>query len=92
MAKDSAKSQRDLITDLDSHQNDPLLHLTTVGRCIGRHGATVRSWIDQGLLKAVRVGSLWKVRKSEVAKLLSHSTFGDSEEVMTQFKNLKGDE
>jgi excisionase family DNA binding protein len=92
MAKDTAKSQRDLISDLNAHTNDPLLHLTTVGRCIGRHGSTVRSWIDQGLLKAVRVGSLWKVRKSEVAKLLSHSTFGDNENVMAQFNNLKGDE
>jgi excisionase family DNA binding protein len=92
MAKDSAKSQRELISDIDSHQNDPLLHLSTVGRCIGRHGMTIRRWIDEGILKAVRVGTLHKVRKSEVAKLLEHSTFADDDVVMERFKNLKGDE
>ena len=92
MAKDSTKSQRDLITDLNAHDNDPLLHLSTVGRCIGRHGMTIRRWIDEGILKAVRVGPLQKVRKSEVAKLLEHSRFADDADVMERFNKLKGDE
>lgn len=92
MAKDSAKSQRDLIADLNTHENDPLLHLTTVGKCIGRDGRTVARWIEEGLLKAVRVGKLYKVRKSEVAKLLDCSVFGDKPDVMERFNNLEGSE
>jgi hypothetical protein len=53
---------------------------------------TIRRWIDEGILKAVRVGTLQKVRKSEVAKLLSHSTFADNDDVMDRFKKLTGDE
>jgi excisionase family DNA binding protein len=92
MAKDQGKSQRDLIADISTHEKDPLLHLTTVGRCIGRDGRTIGRWIDEGLLKAVRVGKLYKVRKSEVARILENSVFADDPEVMKRITNLTGNE
>jgi predicted site-specific integrase-resolvase len=51
-----------------------LLSPEVVGRQIGRSGETVRSWIRDGILAAIRLpNGLFKVRKSQVNAILSAS-------------------
>lgn len=61
-------------TDPPTHEEDPLLNVSEVGRQLGKAPATILNWIRDGLLNAVRGPSgLWSVRKSEVNKFLGGS-------------------
>jgi excisionase family DNA binding protein len=90
MAKDQGKSQRDLIADLNTHEKDPLLTLSAVGRALGRHHDSIKRMIDDGFLRATRVGKLLKVRKSDVAKILNASTFDD--QTIHRLQSLTGED
>jgi excisionase family DNA binding protein len=62
------------VADPPTHQDDPLLTPSEVGRQLGKSPNTIVNWIRDGLLNAVRMPSgLWAVRKSEVNKLLTAS-------------------
>lgn len=57
-----------------THSDDPLITPEEVARRIGKTGPTVRQWIKDGLLKAIRQPSgLFMIRTSEVNKLLGAS-------------------
>lgn len=49
---------------------DPWLTVHQVAAELKIHPATVRSWINDGRLRAVRVGREWRVRRSEVNRAL----------------------
>ena len=49
---------------------DPWLTVQQVGAELKIHPATVRVWIKDGRLRAVRVGREWRVRRSEVDRAL----------------------
>lgn len=60
--------------DLPTHEEDPLLTTGEVARQINKSEQTIRNWIMDGLLKAIRTpGGLFNIRKSEVNKLLGAS-------------------
>ncbi len=44
---------------------------------------TIRNWIDQGLLPAVRVGRAYRIRREDVGKLVDQARAG-SESLATQ--------
>lgn len=57
-----------------THQEDPILTLSEVGRQLGKSDMTIRRWVHDGLLQSIRMPSgLPGVRKSEVNKFLGGS-------------------
>jgi excisionase family DNA binding protein len=44
---------------------------------------TIRNWIDQGLLPAVRVGRAYRIRQDDVTKLMDRAV-ADSDSLATQ--------
>lgn len=66
------------IRSSDDSEYDPPLTLSEVGRMVGKHRETVRRWITDGLLTAVRLPTgLYGVRRSEVMKFLGASALAD---------------
>lgn len=60
-----------------THQEDPLLSISEVGRQLGKSPQTIARWVLDGLLAAIRMPSgLMGVRKSEVNKFLGSSALG----------------
>lgn len=58
-----------------THEEDPILSLSEVGRQLGKTPTTISNWIRDGLLQAVRMPSgLFGVRKSAVNKFLVGTT------------------
>lgn len=54
-----------------THKDDPLLNLSEAARRIGKAQPTVRRWIAEGLMKAIRLPSgLFAVRESAVNDIL----------------------
>ena len=51
-------------------EQDPWLTVLQVSAELKIHPATVRVWINDGRLRAVRVGREWRVRRSEVDRAL----------------------
>jgi excisionase family DNA binding protein len=49
---------------------DPWLTVPQVSEELKLHPATVRIWINNGRLAAVRAGRTWRVRRSEVERAL----------------------
>ena len=57
-----------------THEEDPILSCSEVGRAIGKHRTTIWRWCKDGLIKAHRMPSNHiGVRKSEVNKILAAS-------------------
>ena len=50
--------------------DDPWLTVPQVSEELKLHPATVRVWINNGRLAAVRAGRTWRVRRSEVDRAL----------------------
>jgi excisionase family DNA binding protein len=55
-------------------EQDPWLTVPEVSEELKVHPATIRAWIKDGRLQAVRVGREWRVRRSEVDRALSLTT------------------
>jgi excisionase family DNA binding protein len=57
-----------------THEDDPILTISEVGRQLGKSPQTIARWCRDGLLAAVRLpSSLFGIRKSEVNKFLGGS-------------------
>ena len=57
-----------------THEDDPILTISEVGRQLGKSAQTIARWCKDGLLSAIRQPSgLFGVRKSEVNKFLGGS-------------------
>lgn len=64
--------------DPPTHQEDPILTLSEVGRQLGKSFDTINRWCRDGLLQYVRMPSgLFGVRKSEVNKFLGGSALDE---------------
>ncbi len=65
-----------------THEEDPFLSCSEVGRQINVHRTTIWRWATTGLLEAVRMpGNRICVRKSEVNKILKASAFFSDKQV-----------
>lgn len=53
---------------------DEFLTVAEVAELLKLNQQTVRNWIDQGYLPALRVGRRVRVRRSDLDKLLAHSS------------------
>jgi excisionase family DNA binding protein len=60
----------DAISNPPPASEDPWLTVPQVSAELKIHPATVRIWIKNGRLRAVRVGREWRVRRSEVDRAL----------------------
>ena len=60
----------DAISNTPRAGEDPWLTVPQVSAELKIHPATVRIWIKDGRLRAVRVGREWRVRRSEVDRAL----------------------
>jgi excisionase family DNA binding protein len=60
----------DAISTLPPDGEDPWLTVPQVSAELKIHPATVRIWIKNGRLRAVRVGREWRVRRSEIDRAL----------------------
>jgi excisionase family DNA binding protein len=60
----------DAISNPPPAGEDPWLTVPQVSAELKIHPATVRIWIKNGRLRAVRVGREWRVRRSEVNRAL----------------------
>jgi excisionase family DNA binding protein len=88
----AGKSQTGDLDGIKTHDEDPFLNISTVGRALGKHRSTIRDWIDSGILKAERVGKLDKVRKSTLIRLLEGSALGEDLEILERVDGLEGDD
>ncbi|AMV31322.1 Helix-turn-helix domain protein [Pirellula sp. SH-Sr6A] len=87
-----AKTQKKLVEDLNTNDKDPFLNLTTVARALGKHSTTIRNWVNDGIIAATRFpNGLYKIRKSDLEKLLSVSRMRDNKEILDRVSNLEGD-
>jgi excisionase family DNA binding protein len=68
------------IADRSGPAEDPWLTVQQVSEELKIHPATVRVWIRQGRLQAVRAGKGFRVRRSEVDRALSAEAPGVAEE------------
>jgi excisionase family DNA binding protein len=59
------------VRDTSSTDADPWLTPEQVGEELQVHPATVRLWIRTGRLRATRVGRSWRVRRSEIDRVLA---------------------
>jgi excisionase family DNA binding protein len=69
------------VRDTPSRDADPWLTPEQVGEELKVHPATVRLWIRGGRLRATRVGRSWRVRRSEIDRVLASgasSAHGDA--------------
>ena len=58
---------------LDSGSLDELLTVAEVAELLKLNQQTVRNWIDQGSLPALRVGRRVRIRRSDLDRLLEES-------------------
>lgn len=57
-----------------THEDDPILNLSEVGRMIGKSPQTIGRWCQDGLLRCLPLpNGLRGVRKSEINKFLGGS-------------------
>lgn len=88
-----ARKRQETVKDVDqplTHEEDPILTLSEVGRQLGKHHTTIARWCHDGLLKALRIPgtvNIWGVRKSEVNKFLGASALDVQikDEIMANF-------
>ena len=57
-----------------THEDDPLLTCSVVGKMCGKHRSTIGLWVKQGLLPAIKLPSgVPAIRLSDVDKFLGSS-------------------
>lgn len=61
---------------IPSH-DDPLLSPTKVADIFDVKPYTVRKWIEEGRLNAVKVGTRWRIQHSEMVRF-ANTQYGDS--------------
>lgn len=71
------------ISDRPGPDEDPWLTVQQVSEELKIHPATVRVWIKQERLRAVRAGKGFRVRRSEVDRALGADTSGQGEELLS---------
>ena len=59
--------------DPPSHSADSLLTVDDIARILKLNPQTVRNWIDQGYLRAIRIGRNVRVTRAEFDRLLEES-------------------
>lgn len=65
-----------------THEDDPILTISEVGRQVGKSHTTIARWVHDGLLKAIRMPSgLLGIRRSEVNAFLGGSALPQKEVV-----------
>lgn len=57
--------------------DDPFLSPTKVAQIFDVKPATVRSWIEDGKLKATKVGNRWRIQHSEMVRF-ANAQYGDN--------------
>lgn len=57
-------------------QDDPLLSPQKIAKMFDVKAFTVRQWINDGKLKAVKVGNSWRVQQSEMVRF-ANEKYGD---------------
>lgn len=63
-------------TNFVPHRDDPMLSMSESGRLIGKSHTTIRRWIQDGLLAAVRdARGIHRVRKSELIRFTGVTAF-----------------
>lgn len=76
------KSQADLVEDMQTHADDPILNQATVAAALGVAKSTVHGWLHTGVLRAVRnPKGILKVRKSDVKNFLKSSKWAGDEDI-----------
>lgn len=84
-----AKSQKEMIRGIDSHLDDPFLHLSTVADALGRSPQTIGRWVADGAIPhVVQPGGMKKIRKSQLLKWLEVTGFGKSEGAVERVEAL----
>lgn len=78
-AVDTPAPAADPIPCPPSHEEDPLMSMSDVARYVGKSPPTITRWVADGLLKAVRVGPLHKIRRSDLARFMSGSALAARE-------------
>jgi excisionase family DNA binding protein len=60
-------------------ENDPCLFMKPIeiARIINVSPATVTAWIHSGLVPALRFGDSWRIRKTDVARMLKEGIPSD---------------
>lgn len=85
-----AKRQSDLIANLETDAKDAFLNLRTVAVALGVHPSTVRGWVSTGAIRATRFpNGLYRIRKSDLERLLEASPMGDDELIVEKIDALK---
>jgi excisionase family DNA binding protein len=62
------------VTEINKH--DRFLSTDKVAEIFDINGRTLRVWIKEGKIKAVKINNRWKIRESEVDRL-ANEEFGD---------------
>lgn len=65
--------------DPKPHKEDPIMSPNEVGRLVNKTGNTIRQWIKDGLLRAIKYpgrAGQFGVRRSEALKLIRNSGLG----------------
>ncbi len=62
--------------DPPPHSADSLLTVDDIARILKLNPQTVRNWIDQGYLRAIRIGRNVRVTRAEFDRLLEESYTG----------------
>ncbi len=61
---------------IDDDRGEPFLTVSEVAELLKLNQQTVRNWIDQGTLPAVRVGRRVRIRRSDLDRLLAEGYQG----------------
>lgn len=84
-----SKTQKDEIKDLNTHKDDPFLHLSTVADALGRSPQTIGRWVAEGALPSImQPNGMRKVRKSQLVAWLEVTKFGEDEGAMERVVEL----
>ena len=60
---------------------DPFLTVPAIANELHVHEVTVRTWIRNGSLRAIRAGRTYRVRRSELDRYVSMRTEGGDQEI-----------
>ncbi len=63
----------DPLFDQQPAADDPWLTIPEAGAELKLHPATLRRWVKDGRLQAVRAGRTWRVRRSDLDRALRHA-------------------
>lgn len=74
-----AKANEKITDDpIAADRDDPLLTVSEVAEAVRKHPDTIRRWVTDGLLRAIRLPSgLFGIRKSELDKFIGASALAE---------------